>query len=51
MARYNKMNDDNRQKLGFTDASIIEVAKLFELDGIVTFDKEFRSNDEVEIIS
>ncbi|MCQ2961040.1 MAG: type II toxin-antitoxin system VapC family toxin [archaeon] len=51
MARYNKMNDDKKQKLGFTDASIIEIAKLFKLDGIVTFDKEFQGNNEVDIIS
>lgn len=51
MARYNKMNNSNNQKIGFTDSSIIETAKLFELDGIVTFDKEFQRNDEVDIIS
>jgi len=51
MARYNKMNDEKKQKLGFTDASIIEIAKLFKLDGIVTFDKEFQENNEVNIIS
>lgn len=51
MARYKKMNDENKQRIGFTDTSIIETAKLFELDGIVTFDKEFQNNDEVDIIS
>lgn len=51
MARYNKMNNSNKEKIGFTDSSIIETAKLFELDGIVTFDKEFQRNDEVDIIS
>lgn len=51
MARYKKMNNENKQKIGFTDTSIIETAKLFELDGIVTFDKEFQNNDEVDIIS
>ena len=51
MARYNKMNNSNKQNIGFTDSSIIETAKLFELDGIVTFDKEFQRNHEVDIIS
>lgn len=51
MARYNKMNSPNHQKLGFTDSSIIETAKLFNIDSIVTFDKEFEKNDEVDIIS
>ena len=51
MARYKKMNDENKQRIGFTDTSIIETAKLLELDGIVTFDKEFQNNDEVDIIS
>lgn len=51
MARYNKMNSPNHQKLGFTDSSIIETAKLFDIDSIVTFDKEFEKNDEVDIIS
>ena len=51
MARYNKMNNRNKQKIGFTDSSIIETAKLFGIDSIVTFDKEFEKNDEVDIIS
>lgn len=51
MAKYNKLNDGKRQKLGFTDASIIEIAKLFKLDGIVTFDNEFQKNNDVDIIS
>ena len=51
MARYNKMNNRNKQKIGFTDSSIIETAKLFDIDSIVTFDKEFKKNDEVDIIS
>ena len=51
MARYNKMNNHNKQRIGFTDSSIIETAKLFDIDSIVTFDKEFENNDEVDIIS
>ena len=51
MARYNKMNNHNKQRFGFTDSSIIETAKLFDIDSIVTFDKEFENNDEVDIIS
>ena len=51
MARYNKMNNNNKQKIGFTDSSIIETAKLFDIDSIVTFDKEFEKNDEISIIS
>ena len=45
------MNSPNHQKLGFTDSSIIETAKLFDIDSIVTFDKEFEKNEEVDIIS
>ena len=51
MARYNKMDNHNKQRIGFTDSSIIETAKLFDIDSIVTFDKEFENNDEVDIIS
>jgi predicted nucleic acid-binding protein len=45
------MNNHNKQRIGFTDSSIIETAKLFDIDSIVTFDKEFENNDEVDIIS
>ena len=51
MARYNKMNKNNKQKIGFRDSSIIETAKLFDIDYIVTFDRGFENNDEIDIIS
>ena len=50
MLKYKEMNSDTKQKVGFTDCSIIETAKLYGLDGIVSFDKAFKKNGEVEII-
>ena len=50
MATYNKLNK-KKQKIGFTDCSIIETAKLYNLDAIVTFDKGFKNNGIIEIIS
>ena len=51
MSRYNNMNDSGNQRIGFTDCSIIEVAKLYDLDAVVTFDKAFEENGDIEIIS
>lgn len=51
MNRYLKINPSSKQNLGFTDCSIIEVAKFFNLDAIVTFDKEFKENKDIIIIS
>lgn len=51
MSRYNNMNDSRNQRIGFTDCSIIEVAKLYDLDAVVTFDKAFEENGDIEIIS
>ena len=50
MSRYNNMNDSGNQRIGFTDCSIIEVAKLYDLDAVVTFDKAFEENGDIEII-
>ena len=47
---YNKLNK-NKQKIGFTDCAIIETAKFYNLDAIVTFDKGFKNNGIVEIIN
>ena len=51
MSRYDNMNDSGNQRIGFTDCSIIEVAKLYDLDAVVTFDKAFEENGDIEIIS
>ena len=42
---------NNKHKIGFTDCSILEVAKYYALDGIVTFDSGFLKNGNVKIIS
>ncbi len=51
MSKYNNMNSEKKQKAGFTDCSIIEVARLYGLDAIVTFDKAFEKKGDIEIIS
>lgn len=49
---YLKLNENNKKhKLGFTDCSIITIAELYSLDGIVTFDKEFLKNQTIKIIN
>ena len=50
MIKYKDMNNATKQNMGFTDFSIIEVAKLYGLDGIVTFDKAFKKEGLIEII-
>lgn len=50
MGIYNKLNK-NKQKIGFTDCTIIETAKFYDLDAIVTFDKCFKNNGIIKIIS
>ena len=51
--RLNHRKDKNlrtKHKLGFTDCSIITTARLFSLDAIVSFDKDFLKNEMIEII-
>ena len=49
---YLKLNENNeKHTLGFTDCSIITIAELYSLDGIVTFDKEFLKNQTIKIIN
>lgn len=54
--KYKQLNQkngklNNKHKIGFTDCSIIVVAKYFALDGVVTFDSGFLNNGTVRIIS
>ncbi|MBR5503782.1 MAG: type II toxin-antitoxin system VapC family toxin [Methanobrevibacter sp.] len=51
MNQYKNLNKPSKQKLGFTDCSIIEFARLSNMDAIVTFDKEFKNNGQIRIIS
>ena len=51
-SNYQKLNKDSKKhKLGFTDCAIISVAELYDLDAIVTFDREFLKNKTVDIIN
>lgn len=51
--RLNRKKDKElktKHRLGFTDCAIITTAKLYHLDAIVTFDKEFIKNNIIKII-
>ena len=51
LTTYKSLNRKNaKHKLGFTDCAIITTAKLYNIDAIVTFDKEFLKNDVINII-
>lgn len=51
LSTYKSLNRRNsKHKLGFTDCAIITTAKFYNLDAIVTFDKEFLKNDMITII-
>lgn len=54
--RYKQLNMKNgkldiKHKIGFTDCSLIEAAKYYALDAIVTFDSGFLNNSNLKIIS
>lgn len=51
MATYQEKNKNNKQKVGFTDSSIIEVIKYYHLDELVTFDKKLAKNSPVQVIN
>jgi len=51
MTTYLKKNINNKQKIGFTDPSIIEIIKYHQLDKLVTFDKKLAKNSHVSVIS
>ena len=42
--------DSNKTKLSFTDSSIILTMKEFEIDSLVTFDKEFKRVEGINLI-
>ena len=42
--------DSNKTKLSFTDSSIILTMKEFEIDSLVTFDKEFKRIEDINLI-
>ncbi len=49
---YQTLNKNyEKHKLGFTDCSILTLAELYEMDAIVTFDKQFLKNKKVKIIT
>ena len=42
--------NSNKTKLSFTDSSIILTMKEFEIDSLVTFDKEFKRIEDINLI-
>ena len=42
--------NSNKTKLSFTDSSIILTMKEFEIDSLVTFDKEFKRVEDINLI-
>ena len=51
MTTYLEKNINDKQKVGFTDSSIIEIIKYYHLDKLVTFDKKLAKNSPVSVIS
>ncbi len=51
MTIYIEKNINDKQKIGFTDSSIIEIIKYYHLDKLVTFDKKLAKNSPVSVIS
>lgn len=51
MMTYKEKNKNNKQKIGFTDSSIIEVIKYYNLDELITFDKKLAKNSPVKVVS
>ena len=51
MATYQEKNKNNKQKVGFTDSSIIEVINHYHLDELITFDKKLAKNSPVKVIN
>lgn len=51
MTTYLEKNINDKQKVGFTDSSIIEIIKYYHLDKLVTFDKKLTKNSPVSVIS
>ena len=47
--KYTGINS-NKTKLSFTDSSIILTMKEFEIDSLVTFDKEFKRVEGINLI-
>lgn len=50
MTTYLEKNINDKQKVGFTDSSIIEIIKYYHLDKLVTFDKKLAKNSPVSVI-
>lgn len=50
MTTYVEKNINDKQKVGFTDSSIIEIIKFYRLDRLVTFDKNLAKNSPVSVI-
>lgn len=50
MTTYKEKNINNKQKIGFTDSSIIEVIKYYNLDHLITFDKRLAKISPVSVI-
>ena len=51
MATYIEKNTNNKQKVGFTDSSIIEIIKYYHLDKLVTFNKKLAKTSPVSVIN
>lgn len=51
MATYIEKNINNKQKVGFTDSSIIEIIKYYHLDKLVTFNKKLAKTSPVSVIN
>ena len=51
MKTYKEKNENNKQTIGFTDSSIIEVIKYYDLDKLITFDKKFAKNSPIKVVN
>lgn len=51
MTTYKEKNINNKQKIGFTDSSIIEVIKYYNLDHLITFDKKLAKISPVSVVN
>ena len=48
---YKTENKNSKQKIGFTDASIIKLIKYYEIDTLITFDKQLSEKCPIDVIN
>ena len=51
MNLYKTENTNDKQKIGFTETSIIELIKYYEIDTLITFDKQLSKKCPIDVIN